>query len=341
VLVNPNGLATTVEGHYEPTPLPAEQPRLSNKLEVIAELEGHENPELVWVEAHRSAISRNRLNSWRVERTASRQQTETGDKPYRCRNALPSMSLMRWAKNTRTNVDSGATPKAGGSLRAMRRSTLTIVLALAVAVVPTTASATRGSRKATPVCEHPHSRLLLADRQAEAYEAPAVPSEPTVLNTYGCTYVTGRSHEIGSAPPPPEGGPGGESGVLDPTLAGTVVAYAKTVFYATGPSRRLVVVRDLRTGRVLHEVPDGTPVKPEPGSVGNGTVVALVVKSDGAVAWIVGTDAEEGVYQVHALDESGSRVLATRDDIVPGSLALAGSTLYWTQGGQPRSATLN
>ena len=68
---------------------------------------------------------------------------------------------------------------------------------------------------------------------------------------------------------------------------------------------------------------------------------AIVVKSDGAVAWIVRTDPEEGMYQVHALDQTGSRVLSTGSDIAPSSLALAGSTLYWTQGGEPHSATLN
>ena len=62
---------------------------------------------------------------------------------------------------------------------------------------------------------------------------------------------------------------------------------------------------------------------------------------DGSVAWIVETNEEEGEYQVHAVDKSGSRVLASNPDIDPTSLALAGSTLYWTQGGQPATASLN
>jgi hypothetical protein len=103
----------------------------------------------------------------------------------------------------------------------------------------------------------------------------------------------------------------------------------------------VVVVRELCSGRVLHETLTGTKVTPEPATEGLGTVVALVVKSDGSTAWIVATDAENGGYQVHAVDKTGSRTLATSSAIAPGSLALAGSTLYWTQGEQPMSATLD
>jgi hypothetical protein len=68
-----------------------------------------------------------------------------------------------------------------------------------------------------------------------------------------------------------------------------------------------------------------------------------VVKSDGAVAWIVAIYGREhpAEYEVHALDRTGSRVLAFGPGISPRSLALAGSTLYWTQGGNPMSAPLN
>ncbi len=219
---------------------------------------------------------------------------------------------------------------------------ITSGVALLLVAIPAWAGAARSDHKTPPKCGHAKSRLLLADGQAEVYEAPEVLSEPE-LTVYGCAYKTGRPRALGgvsSQQERGEGGPGGESGVLKATLAGPIVAYAKSDSYETGGSRNLIVVRDLRTGRVLHEVPNGTPVKPEPPSEGIGTVVALVVKADGSVAWIVGTDPEDGTYQVHALDKAGNRVLAEGADIAPGSLALAGSTLYWTQGGQPQSATL-
>jgi hypothetical protein len=111
-----------------------------------------------------------------------------------------------------------------------------------------------------------------------------------------------------------------------------------------------MTVRDLSNGKVVHTVPTGTPVHPAPprveggltrSNVGIGPATAIVVKNDGAVAWIVSTPKEDGYYQVHAVDKMGSRVLATGPEIEPHSLALAGSTLYWTQGGKPMSATLN
>ncbi len=105
------------------------------------------------------------------------------------------------------------------------------------------------------------------------------------------------------------------------------------------PSRRqLVIVRNLSTGRLVHRVPTGTSGIPTPRSIGIGSAVAIVVKSDGSVAWIVESGSE---YQVHAVDKTGSRVLAAGTDVDPRSLALTGSTLYWTQGGKPASAALN
>jgi hypothetical protein len=88
-------------------------------------------------------------------------------------------------------------------------------------------------------------------------------------------------------------------------------------------------------------VPTGTN---GPSSIGLGPVTSLVLKSDGAVAWIarnkpIGEPATS--YEVHAVDKTGARLLAAGDEIAPGSLVLAGGTLYWTQGGRPMSATLN
>lgn len=64
-----------------------------------------------------------------------------------------------------------------------------------------------------------------------------------------------------------------------------------------------------------------------------------MLKADGSVAWIAGI-ATEG-FQVDALDQTGRRVLATIGKPESKSLALAGSTLYWTQEGKPASAVLN
>jgi hypothetical protein len=169
--------------------------------------------------------------------------------------------------------------------------------------------------------------------------------EGPFLEAFGCVYGH-KPYFLGRLPENPYG-PGTGDGVRHISVNGSLVAYEVSEFGKTDWARWLVIVHDLRTGRVLHEVPTGTPLtpNPDPMSVGLGPAVAIVVKGDGAVAWIV-RDREEtkggpGYYQVHAVDKTGSRVLAAGTDIDPSSLALAGSTLYWTQGGQPASASLN
>jgi hypothetical protein len=70
----------------------------------------------------------------------------------------------------------------------------------------------------------------------------------------------------------------------------------------------------------------------------------IVVNASGAVTLIARVEDEQGTlqgYEVHGADKSGSHTLATGTDIAPNSLALAGSTLYWTQGAKPASPALN
>lgn len=120
------------------------------------------------------------------------------------------------------------------------------------------------------------------------------------------------------------------------------MAYEEWSTVPHGSTYWLVIVRNLRTGRVLHKVPTGIA---GPGTVevlGDGFTTAIVVKPDGAVAWILESGASRPIeYQVHAVDAKGERTLASGSGIEPSSLALAGSTLYWTQDGQSFSATLN
>ncbi len=183
------------------------------------------------------------------------------------------------------------------------------------------------------------------------YLAPERPQNPEFLGVYGCAYRSKRSYFLGSVPEA-VGTPVGNGGVGLETLGGPMAAYEDSSSGPTGADWG-VVVTDLSNGKVVHRVPTGTPVHPEPPRieggltnryVGIGPATAIVVKSDGAVAWIA-QDAVEGLlpysYQVHALDKTGSRVLAVGPEIEPHSLALAGGTLYWLQGGKPMSATLN
>jgi hypothetical protein len=150
--------------------------------------------------------------------------------------------------------------------------------------------------------------------------------------------------------PPSVGTPSGGGGVRLETLDGTMAAYEAGSGGPAGASW-LVVVRDLSSGKVVDRVPTGTPPHPEPPRTNNGLTVSfvgigpvesLVVKTDGAVAWIAQDDFVGHLsYQVHALDTAGGRVLAEGPEVEPHSLALTGGTLYWLQGGVAHSATLN
>lgn len=83
------------------------------------------------------------------------------------------------------------------------------------------------------------------------------------------------------------------------------------------------------------------------GALSGVDVTDLVARSDGALAWIVSVrnpqGAPEGTTRLQVRSSTsgtGSDLLADGEDIAPRSLALAGSTLYWTQGAAPRSAAL-
>ena len=193
------------------------------------------------------------------------------------------------------------------------------------------------------------------DAEAKAYvrregSGPRGGFEPEAI--VACLFGSSHPH-VYPLGPPPGGSAAGGGGVDEVALVGHMVVYESWFSGRENrPERHRVIVRDLRTGRVLHNLPTGTPRTPEPGEVGNGGTTAIVLKADGSVAWI-NLFLERGVivppepvnfirnYEVHAVDQSGSRVLASGPDIDPRSLALGGSTLYWTQGGKPASTTLD
>lgn len=238
----------------------------------------------------------------------------------------------------------------------MRRLGVSTLSALLLLLAAASASGARAQHKAPAPCPPPHAHVLLADGQAAVYsvhEAEFIRfvggggETQALIATRGCTYARGGSYKIWdeAVPRPIEV----NEGIADLALSGTIVAYNEWSYGGnryTPPSeerpfKQYVIVRNLRTDRVLHRVPTGMKEPDHPMTVGDGPTAAIVVKSNGAVAWVLDTVQSENRYQVHALDKTGERVLATGSNIDPHSLALAGSTLYWTQGGKPMSATLN
>lgn len=109
-----------------------------------------------------------------------------------------------------------------------------------------------------------------------------------------------------------------------------------------GGSVSTLDVRRTRDGRRIRRV-QAVPAPPfVPGALMR--VTDLVLRGDGALAWIVeirDTATATPRYQVRtSVRGRDSTLLAEGTDIPPGSLALAGSTLYWTQAGAARSAPL-
>lgn len=204
-----------------------------------------------------------------------------------------------------------------------------VVIAL-VAAAPNGASARTGGGH-SETCEPGHRGLLAIDPHAQVWVA----KEGTEL--LGC--VLGHDRTVALGPVvclSPDC-----SGISEPVLTGYFAAFE---YYRHGsPSSYTVEVVDLRTGR-RRVTPSGIAGGPVQSGAETGGIAAIVCTGAGDAAWIAfnGTRSETGelVYDVYAYDDHGLRLLDSGTGVAESSLALAGRTVYWTDGGQPRSATL-
>jgi len=169
-------------------------------------------------------------------------------------------------------------------------------------------------------------------------------NEVGYLRISGCARGRKRSYVLGESP---NFTSVGGRGIDHETLAGTMVAYEEITGNALpeGGSEKswLVLVRNLRSGQWIHRAFTGVARRPK--DEGVGPLSALVLKPDGSVAWSAKVGGLSGYvppeYEVHALDKSGSRLLASGADIAPHSLMLKGSALSWIQSGQQASTVLH
>jgi hypothetical protein len=152
-------------------------------------------------------------------------------------------------------------------------------------------------------------------------------------NAYGC--VVGREGRlrlgaVGFSP--------GRAHIEAVRLAGPIAAYGLlTSGVDTGLAT--VNVRRLTTGKQLAHRPATTAI----GVEGFQSVDSLVLKSDGAVAWIAtatSIGAPKFVRQVQRLDGRGFRRLDSGPDVAASSLTLHRSRLSWKDGPSIRTATL-
>lgn len=201
----------------------------------------------------------------------------------------------------------------------------------------------RGVDRCPPNGRH---TVIAADARAEVY---GIRKNNETIEYRGCVYGHGRSFDVGGVTECLSTG-GACGGTDHITLAGTLVARELSVVSPVLGTKWLVEVEDLRDGRVLHKVPTGTPLESGQKYEGVGEVEALVLNAGGAAAWIardsersshVGSFDEVRYFDIGSVDRSGYHLVAAGTDIDPQSLALAGGTLYWTQGGVPLSATLD
>ncbi|HEX3519597.1 MAG TPA: hypothetical protein VHT29_11255 [Solirubrobacteraceae bacterium] len=251
----------------------------------------------------------------------------------------------------------------------MRRLALLAFCALSLISTAQAASAAQARHRAVPSCPPAHAHVLLADPHAVVYtiveHIKGQYEVETELATRGCVDGRKGSYKLAQERIPAPLEPGGLT--RDFALNGTMVAYEESAAlgdrYESLGTEYHVVVRDLRTGRVLHDIPTGVPLrapKPHETKVGVGNLVALVVTGDGAAAWIAedygrSTSMSPGglFFDVYAVDSSGTRLLAAGTDIDPTSLALsagtmnltypqvvAGTTVYWTEAGKASSTPL-
>lgn len=195
------------------------------------------------------------------------------------------------------------------------------------------------SKTTETLCPPINSRTMVADATAQVFESGPpynvnTLTEPSPKTIYqGCVF----GHRTVSS------GLGPLNSYLRPlVIAGDYVAYGNNAA-STGDTN----VEDVAGVAVWNLLTGQTKTFPgcsRHSGVGQSGPDTVVVKSDGAVAWIcesLQTPPTPTYYEVHAIDRNGNRLVAVGTDIDPSSLALAAHNIYWTQNGQAATAPLD
>jgi hypothetical protein len=224
----------------------------------------------------------------------------------------------------------------------MCRVAVCVVWVLAVFGLALPASA-QPAHEGLRLCRHGHRHQVAADAHAQLFKSLIKPTYLEYVGVFGCLYGRHWTYELGEVASYSAHGGGG---VERATLHGELAVYEDVVIdsgYGSSTDRHVIVVRDLRNGRVLHRVSTASP------SIEGPAAIAIVVKaSNGATAWTeapryekLGATWVPSFYDVHVVDGLGSRVVAHDREIDPKSLRIRGEKLYWTRAGDPASTPLN
>jgi len=208
-----------------------------------------------------------------------------------------------------------------------RRCCLVALGAIAVCGVSVTAvGLARGAATARGVACGPRAaRTLAHDAVARVYASGG--------NAYGCVVGRVGNVQLGAVALSP-----GRAHIVVVRVAGRIAGYGLlTSGVDTGVAT--VNVRRLTTGKLLVQRPATTRVGVEAFQ----SVDSLVLKSDGAIAWIAtarAIGAPKFIRQVELLDGRAFRRLDSGPDVAASSLTLHGSRLSWKHGASTRTATL-
>jgi hypothetical protein len=179
---------------------------------------------------------------------------------------------------------------------------------------------------------------VLQTRTARVFDRKERRGAFRVHVVYACRVQHGKVVRIGDLLVP--GGCSSQdcTGFHDFHLSGPYVSFVYADFRGqlAGTFDQVTSV-DLRTGQVVrHWSNGGCP---------NVAITASVLGDQGSLAWVVessqcGGDPSNFTRQVWRLDRVGAEMVDSGRDIDPSSLALAGSTFYWTSASGAHSATL-
>ncbi len=198
------------------------------------------------------------------------------------------------------------------------------ILLVAIALVACGSSSGEVALHCGPTGAH----TIASDRLARVYSRSG--------SVYGCSMSGSRkSYRLGASSRSIHQNRAGPV-----ALGGALAAYGLSA-YGVDTVGASVAVRRLTDGKQLKQLPATTaPLRPEFFQ----SVGSIVVKADGAVAWIGSAGSVIGGQrtdiEVHRSDARGQALLASGSAIDPGSLRRHGSTLTWRDGSATRSAKL-
>jgi hypothetical protein len=210
-----------------------------------------------------------------------------------------------------------------GGLSRRFRIPVVVLLAVIAGALPLAAASSQGSASR---CGPVAGRTIAADAVARVYTVGDA--------VYGCASGGAKSYKLGQL-----GSCIASSRVSAVKVAGRLAAYGlERCGVDTGFTE--VVVRRLTNGAQLRSLPATSP----PGAESFQSVDSLVLKADGAVAWIgIGSSivGHGRVIEVRKADRSGKALLDSGSSVDPRSLRLHRSVLTWKHASSTRSATLH